>query len=609
MRRNVHSIGTFAANLPETVTNCYRVTLVVRGRNALARDWKSTDPYPVGVTFGELLDWHLSVWGTNEKSTRAEQSDPWVLRNFAALVHSGLPPTEEENNPERKLWNWRFNVHLPKEGRVTQNIFDALFGDNPALADWKRDLREALDRERAEKRPRPERPESSRATANGVPRPPVYFVKRNEEVETLADYEAYAATELGIRRDLLEVLALRFGHQSPDDPDISLLDFLKRKAREYHELKSRISQLAGSESQLSNILGAAQGALDQGKFGEASELLKSAEDSYQNNKTIEAIKGQYEIRVARGKAALLSGSLEEASQHFERAASFFHVFDQGEEAWSRIDLANLIIDEGPWMTGQSRYYGAYKLLEPTLTLFEEGTKDWAFARYHMGKLLCGGYDQGSFFDERRLQGIDYLLSASSIIGKDAYPEHTIDTFQVISETFCKLARDEAKQGNITAALQLVQDAKGYEEQALAIAVIDLYPRDWLESRVQLSFILSFTACETAGESGIGFASKAIDLIESTFEHHEIMPEWVIWLNLLSYYLVAIETIIDRSSERDVDDLVRKARKRIDLEKEIIEEQAPGMWASSGKSYMFSIGKRFETAFERLEQKASKLRIR
>lgn len=153
----------------------------------MARHWKSSDPYPQGATFGELLDWHLVVGGTNPKSTPAERSDPWVKRNFAELVHSGLPATEEENNPERKLWNWRYGVHLPREGRITQNIFDALFGDNQELADWKRDLEQALEAERETKALRPARGyDVPQTEILRFPRPTAHFMGRDEAVGTLS---------------------------------------------------------------------------------------------------------------------------------------------------------------------------------------------------------------------------------------------------------------------------------------------------------------------------------------------------------------------------------------------------------------------------------------
>lgn len=152
----------------------------------MAKRWKSTDPYPSGATFGELLDWHLTVWGTNPKSTSSERGYPWILRNFAELVHSGLPPTEEENNPERKLWNWRHGVHLPREGRIERNIFNALFGGEPELADWESDLQDALDQERGEKKQRQSvQNEPAKLVACGVPRPTAHFLGRDDECGAL----------------------------------------------------------------------------------------------------------------------------------------------------------------------------------------------------------------------------------------------------------------------------------------------------------------------------------------------------------------------------------------------------------------------------------------
>lgn len=120
----------------------------------MARRWKSTDLYPEGASFEDLLEWHLTVWGTNPKANRSKADRPWVLRNFAAAIF-GEPRGKDENAPERNLRNWRNGVYCP-DPKEEPRIFEILFGDNPELSVWKGDLQGALDRKRQEKAARTE---------------------------------------------------------------------------------------------------------------------------------------------------------------------------------------------------------------------------------------------------------------------------------------------------------------------------------------------------------------------------------------------------------------------------------------------------------------------
>lgn len=159
---------------------------------SVARRWKSTDPYPKGATFGELLGWHLSVWGTNPRANKDTRDRPWVLRNFAAALRIGLPEGNDENGPEKNLRNWRNDIYQP-DPKEDHRIFEVLFGGNPELADWNDDLQKALDTAREAKRRQAARGLNTSVTeTREIPRPTAYFIGRNEDVERLADALASA---------------------------------------------------------------------------------------------------------------------------------------------------------------------------------------------------------------------------------------------------------------------------------------------------------------------------------------------------------------------------------------------------------------------------------
>lgn len=153
----------------------------------MARHWKLTDPYPHGASFEDLLEWHLTVWGTNEKATMARPGRPWVLRNFATAVF-GQARGVDENGPEKNLRNWRNGVHCP-DPKEEPLIFKVLFGDNPELADWKRDLQDALERKREEKaasRTKAMKAAVRLTTVSPVATPTAHFMGRDDDVDALA---------------------------------------------------------------------------------------------------------------------------------------------------------------------------------------------------------------------------------------------------------------------------------------------------------------------------------------------------------------------------------------------------------------------------------------
>jgi tetratricopeptide (TPR) repeat protein len=154
--------------------------------------------YPAGGTFRELLDWHLQVWGTRARSdcSIVSPNRPWVLSEFAQLVHEGSATLA---TAKKNLRNWRLKeiVPGPHEKDRIDRIFAELFGDNPNLAEWKQDLQRALRegqilaRERQGLKPRSyatSKPPLAEApiVPTRIPRPTSHFVGRTDEVDRLA---------------------------------------------------------------------------------------------------------------------------------------------------------------------------------------------------------------------------------------------------------------------------------------------------------------------------------------------------------------------------------------------------------------------------------------
>jgi transcriptional regulator with XRE-family HTH domain len=134
---------------------------------------------------------------------------------------------------------------------------------------------------------------------------------------------------------LLENLAMRFGHSNPDALEDELEAFLKAKAAEFREMQERLAQMNGAEGRITDLLVAANAALEEGDFQIADERLAEAEDARLVSTTLPALEEQCSLRFERGHAALLGGEIGIAAQHWETAANYFHFIDQNLEAEKR----------------------------------------------------------------------------------------------------------------------------------------------------------------------------------------------------------------------------------------------------------------------------------
>lgn len=323
----------------------------------------------------------MDIWGTRPEGNTERSGKPWTIKEFAFAVHAdSLKP----GSAERNVGNWRDEDEGPPRNRTTiQKIEAALFGDNPAFDNWKNDLRSALVRSRESGKNRGTR----HGSAPDIGREDLIDYRAGLTDDAGAQRAALAllASRLGVRRELLEVLALRFGHESPDDSDETLELFLKSRAREYTELKSRIEQLEDDENRLANLLGASTDALEAGNFVEAEEMLRVAEEQQLENHTLKAVRTQASIRVVRGEAALLSGDIPSAKSHFEKAMTFLHGFSTDEEFYLRGDLSWKILQRSPYGEFDDL---AFDLVEPTLGYYPEGSRECGTAQLWAGRCYC-----------------------------------------------------------------------------------------------------------------------------------------------------------------------------------------------------------------------------
>ena len=190
---------------------------------------------------------------------------------------------------------------------------------------------------------------------------------------------------------LLENLSMRFGHDNPDATRTELRAFLQEKARDYRALKERldeIEQAAESEGRLDNQLTAAQAAIDAGDFDEADDILASAEEIQQAERTLAQVRHQSRIRATRGDAALLKGDPDTAYAHYAAAAGFFDPFDPEEGGRTRIGYVSRLIEHGERFA-DAAMRRAVDLARQNTTAFSrrENPDDWAMAHGSLGNAL------------------------------------------------------------------------------------------------------------------------------------------------------------------------------------------------------------------------------
>jgi transcriptional regulator with XRE-family HTH domain len=180
----------------------------------------------------------------------------------------------------------------------------------------------------------------------------------------------HSAPASGLPARLLERLARHFGAEMPDATEEELKSFLIEKAEEFGEMRKRLEKLAATEGRISELVNVANAALGEGDFETADDLLKEAEAVQMQSSTVVALKKQAELRIERGKAALINGEIAAAAGHFERSSQYFSGIEAALEAENRHECAT-----------QLRYYGyrykSAKALYEARTALQKNLRIWA----------------------------------------------------------------------------------------------------------------------------------------------------------------------------------------------------------------------------------------
>lgn len=158
--------------------------------------------------------------------------------------------------------------------------------------------------------------------------------------------------QLGLTEALFFNLATRFGHQNPNANVAEYTTFLKKKAEEYKLMHGRLVELSKYEEQsaardrLDNMLKSVQGAILDGAFDEADEILEAAEETQLLEHTKREVSKLSAIRESRADTNLLRGNISVAARQYEAAANMLREFDYVEYLEKKNDYLSRLFKYG-----------------------------------------------------------------------------------------------------------------------------------------------------------------------------------------------------------------------------------------------------------------------
>jgi transcriptional regulator with XRE-family HTH domain len=196
----------------------------------------------------------------------------------------------------------------------------------------------------------------------------------------------HPAAASGLPARLLEKLARHFGAEMPQATEEELESFLMAKAEEFRQMRERLEKLGATEGRISELVNAANAALGEGDFPTADDLLKEAEAVQMQSSTVVALRKQAELRIERGKAALVSSEVAAAARHFERSSQYFSGVDAALEAENLHECAAELRYYGYRYKSTEALYEARSALQKNLDIWAqaEDAEQWCRTKNALG---------------------------------------------------------------------------------------------------------------------------------------------------------------------------------------------------------------------------------
>jgi tetratricopeptide (TPR) repeat protein len=338
----------------------------------------------------------LFIWGTrSDGSQRA-----WTQPEFRKAVFGS---NAEKESPVRLLSYWLGAG--PRPGSTNADlVLKALFGIDPQFEHFRVDLRAAWAASKGVGKNIRTR-NLDRASSKSIV-DPISYENLNK-----------AASEIGIARNILEVLAARFGYEELDDSNANILDFLKVKAREYKEFKDKINFSTKDDVSHLYIFSSGHICVDGGDYNEAEQALDLLERKFSGQSALESANILSKISILKGNAAIVTKDATEALKNYDAAARHLSPFDKSADSALRRKLAREYIRRVRYRPGE--YEDVVFLLEPALLLAKEWSCELAMVRFDMAYALCNsGLPRRNELDiptPRGERAVEYFRLAFNVI--------------------------------------------------------------------------------------------------------------------------------------------------------------------------------------------------
>ncbi|SDH51753.1 MULTISPECIES: helix-turn-helix domain-containing protein [Bradyrhizobium] len=379
---------------------------------------------------------------------------------------------------------------------------------------------------------------------------------------------------------LLENLALRFGHTNPDASEDELEAFLKEKAIEFRELQNRLAQIEAADSRIAEFLTAANAALEEGDFQLADKRLAEAEEIQLTSITLPALERQHRLRFERGHTALLGGEIQDAAQHWERSANYFHFVNEDAEAEKRFEYCTRLREYGYRYRSAEALQTARNALEKNLNIWTKAgnLQNWCRVTNALG---ATSWRLSQFDDPKNF--LKHMIAAKSLYesvhescsGAELpfyYAASSTNLASIYSDReFSK--SDEEYYANLILSLDL-------QSAALELTSKLDRPVEWGIQQHNIGLTYTKIFREQADKHlSMTFIDKAIHHLELSFDVRdpgEMLQYWIASCRSLGEALV--ERSMHQPNSQAKTDLQRAKDLLSEAASKITEAEHPNQWA-------------------------------
>lgn len=340
-------------------------------------------------------------------------------------------------------------------------------------------------------------------------------------------------------REVLEGLALRFGHDGPEHlPLMELKGFLISKANDLKALESSIARLPET-NRTANIRAAAVDAVERGDLTEASELIVQA-IAVQRERTLEALTENAELIEIQAGIALAENDAQRAYELYLGIAESFRPFDEMKYVQRLVEYADPLSQHGLRYGGDGLTLSvALSRLALDLNIEQKDPELWGVTQNSLGVALSnqakrvGGAEGAELLSE----AIGAYRAALRVRTKSEYPLGWAAT----QNNLAIALKNQAERVAGAEGAKLLTEAVAVYRAALRVRTEGEYPVDWAMTQNNLANALQTQADWIAGTEGAELWSEAIDAYRAVLRVRTERDHPVHWAKTKNNLANALQT--------------------------------------------------------------------